>query len=116
MNIIIGAVVAAGIIAGAGTGYAVIKDSDLMCNYDPKSGDYKDPASGEWSAMGTWDHALACAKEGLLPQNVADRIGVWGSKEDQATGRQAAKTNKPVAKAKEEAKAKAAAEKAKAVK
>ena len=54
MKIIIGAVVAVGIIAGAGTGYAVIKDSDLMCNYDPKSGNYKDPATGEWSAMGTW--------------------------------------------------------------
>jgi hypothetical protein len=114
MKIIIGAVVAVGIIAGAGTGYAVIKDSDLMCNYDPKSGNYKDPATGEWSAMGTWDHALACAKEGLLPQNVADRIGVWGSKEDQEIGRQAAETNKQVAKAKAEAKAEA--EKAKAVK
>ena len=109
MKIIIGAVVAAGIIAGAGTGYAVIKDSDLMCNYDPKSGNYKDPATGEWSAMGTWDHALACAKEGLLPQNVADRIGVWGSKEDQEIGRQAAKLNAEVKRAKEEAAKKAAA-------
>lgn len=112
-KLIIGGAVAA-IIAASGVTYATVnKDT---CNYDPKTGNYWD--GKQWSAYGGWDEAIACAKEGVLPQVVADRLGVWGDKKTQAEGRKYAKINAEVKaakeKAKKEAEAKAAAEAAKA--
>jgi hypothetical protein len=95
--IITSVVVTAISLAIAGTAAIAIQGNGLKCNYDPKTGNYRDPNTGSWSAYGSWDVALACASKGLLPQNVADRIGSWGSKEDQATGKAAAETNKRVA-------------------
>ena len=97
-KIIIASIIVTAIsLAIAGTAAIAIQGNGLKCNYDPKTGNYRDPNTGSWSAYGTWDVALACASKGLLPQNVADRIGSWGSKEDQATGKAAAETNKRVA-------------------
>ena len=103
--LITGLVVAGAIIVTGGTYATVTADT---CNYHPKTGNYH--VNGKIYAMGTWDHALACAKEGKLPQKVADRICVWGSKEDQEIGRQAAKLNAEVKRAREEAAKNAAAE------
>jgi len=100
-KLIITGISAVALVAIAGTSAVAIQaatqDNELMCFYDPKTGDYKDPDTGAWSAYGSWNEALGCASRGLLPQNVADRIGVWGSKKDQAIGKLASKTNKRVA-------------------
>jgi len=109
-------VVAAGLLT-AGTTYALVGAD--TCNYDPKTGDYATVLdSGEvvWSAYGSWDEAVACAKEGRLPDIVADRLGVWGDPLTQAEGRKWAAINAKVKaeKAAEEAKKAAAEAKAEA--
>ena len=104
---LISAIALAAIVAVSGVTYATVTAD--TCNYHPKTGNYH--VNGKIYAMGTWDHAIACAKEGKLPQKVADRIGVWGDKKTQAEGRKYAKINAEVKAAKEKAK-KEAAEKA----
>lgn len=111
---VITGIAAVAVIAAGSLGYAAATAD--TCNYDPKTGNYWD--GKQWSAYGGWDEAIACAKEGVLPQVVADRLGVWGDKKTQAEGRKYAKINAEVKaakeKAKKEAEAKAAAEAAKA--
>ncbi len=91
--------VTAAIITAGSVGYAAAtKDT---CNYDPASGNYHN--NGKVYAYGSWDDAVACAKEGILPQVVADRLGAWGDKKTQVEGRNHAKINDEVKKAKEAA-------------
>lgn len=104
-SLITGLVVAGAIVVAGGTYAAVTADT---CNYDPKTGNYH--YNGKVYAYGNWDSAIACAKEGKLPQIVADRLGIWGDKKTQAQGREAAKLNAEVKLAKEEAAKKAAAQ------
>ena len=104
-------VVAAGLLT-AGTTYALVGAD--TCNYDPKSGYFYDADTKEWSAYGIWEEAVACAKEGKLPDIVANRLGIWGDKQTQIEGRKWATINAKVKaeKAAKEAKASAdAAEK-----
>ena len=58
--------VTAAIITAGSVGYAAAtKDT---CNYDPASGNYH--SDGKVYAYGSWDDAVACAKEGILPKQV----------------------------------------------
>ena len=50
--------------------------STSSCNYN-EDGTYTS-SDGTVSAFGTMNAAMHCAAQGLLPQIVADRLGVWG--------------------------------------
>ena len=96
-----------GVCAIAATSYGVahIINKDT-CGFDPKTGEYHDAKYG-WSANSSWEEAVACAKEGKLPDNVAATLGAWGDKKTQAEGRKWAAINAKVKKEREEAERKA---------
>lgn len=101
--------VALGFITSCGiafASYGVAQAFKDTCGYDPKTGYHYDSKYG-WSSNGGWKEAIACAKEGKLPDNVAEGLGVWGDKKTQAEGRKWAKINAEVKKAREEAERKA---------
>ena len=70
---VVGAIVVAG-VASAG-----IVVSSNSCGYDEKTGNYL--FEGKQYAYGTMDSAMNCALQGILPDAVASRLGMWGDKE-----------------------------------
>jgi hypothetical protein len=99
-----------GLILGIGTSVGIAAVTEDTCSYDPKSGYFYDTDTKEWSANGSWDEAVACAKEGKLPAVVADRLGIWGDKQTQIEGRKWATINSKVKAEKAAKEAKAAAD------
>ena len=69
---------AASVIVVAGVASAGIV-AYSSCGYDEKTGNYL--FEGKEYAHGTMDSAMECAMQGMLPDVVADRLGVWGSAE-----------------------------------
>jgi len=49
------------------------------CGYDEETGNYL--FEGKEYAHGTMDSAMECAMQGMLPDVVASRLGMWGSAE-----------------------------------
>lgn len=89
-------------------GYGIAKAVEDTCGFDPETGYHHDGKG--WAANSGWDEAIACAKEGKLPDSVAKGLGIWGDKKTQAEGRKWAAIN---AKVKAEKAAAAKAEEAK---
>jgi hypothetical protein len=69
-------VVGAIVIAGVASAGIMASNS---CGYDEKTGNYL--FEGKQYAYGTMDSAMNCALQGILPDVVASRLGVWGSAE-----------------------------------
>ena len=69
-------VVGAIVIAGVASAGIVVSNS---CGYDEKTGNYL--FEGKQYAYGTMDSAMNCALQGILPDVVANRLGMWGDKE-----------------------------------
>ena len=55
------------------------------CGYDPETGNYLYDGN-KVSAYGTMDSAMECALQGMLPEVVANRLGVYGDEETQIEG------------------------------
>ena len=55
------------------------------CGYDPETGNYLYD-SNKVAAFGTMDSAMECALEGMLPEVVANRLGMYGDEEAQIEG------------------------------
>ena len=70
---------AASVIVIAGVASAGIMVSSNSCGYDEKTGNYL--FEGKQYAYGTMDSAMNCALQGILPDAVASRLGMWGDKE-----------------------------------
>ena len=68
--IVIGGVASAGIVAYN------------SCGYDKQTGNYLYDGN-KVAAHGTMDSAMECALQGMLPDVVADRLGMWGDEEAQ---------------------------------
>jgi len=64
------------VVAGVASAGIVAYNS---CGYDEETGNYL--FEGKEYAHGTMDSAMECAMQGMLPDVVADRLGVWGSAE-----------------------------------
>ena len=69
---------AVGIIVIAGVASAGIVAYN-SCGYDESTGNYL--FEGKEYAHGTMDSAMECALQGMLPDVVASRLGVWGNAE-----------------------------------
>ena len=81
MLIIVGTIVttiAAGSLAAGIVSYN-------SCGYDPETGNYLYDGN-KVSAYGTMDSAMECALQGMLPEVVANRLGVYGDEETQIEG------------------------------
>ena len=65
------------IIAGVASAGIVAYNS---CGYDEKTGNYLYDGN-KVAAHGTMDSAMECALHGILPDAVANRLGVWGNAE-----------------------------------
>ena len=65
------------VIAGVASAGIVAYNS---CGYDEKTGNYLYDGN-KVAAHGTMDSAMKCALQGILPDAVADRLGVWGDVE-----------------------------------
>jgi len=74
--IALGAVIVV-VIAGVASAGIVAYNS---CGYDAKTGNYLYDGN-KVAAHGTMDSAMQCALQGMLPDVVADRLGMWGDKE-----------------------------------
>ena len=70
---------AAGIVVIAGVASAGIVAYN-SCGYDEKTGNYLYDGN-KVAAHGTMDSAMECALQGILPDAVANRLGVWGNAE-----------------------------------
>ena len=70
---------AASVIVVAGVASAGIV-AYSSCGYDEKTGNYLYDGN-KVAAHGTMDSAMQCALQGMLPDVVASRLGVWGNKE-----------------------------------
>ena len=68
--IVIGGVASAGIVAYN------------SCGYDKQTGNYLYDGN-KVAAHGTMDSAMECALQGMLPDVVAHRLGMWGDEEAQ---------------------------------
>ena len=68
----VGAIVVAGVASAGIVAYN-------SCGYDEKTGNYL--FEGKEYAYGTMDSAMECALQGILPDVVASRLGMWGNKE-----------------------------------
>ena len=55
------------------------------CGYDPETGNYLYDGN-KVSAYGTMESAMECALQGMLPEVVANRLGVYGDEETQIEG------------------------------
>ena len=81
MLIIVGTIVttiAAGSLAAGIVSYN-------SCGYDPETGNYLYDGN-KVSAYGTMESALECALQGMLPEVVASRLGMYGDEEAQIEG------------------------------
>ena len=77
--IALGAVIVV-VIAGVASAGIVAYNS---CGYDAETGNYLYDGN-KVAAHGTMDSAMQCALQGILPDVVADRLGMWGDKEANA--------------------------------
>ena len=73
--VIIGLVVAGGLVIAGAT-------AANSCRYDKETGNYLYDGD-KVAAYGTMDSALECALVGMLPEVVADRLGMVGDEETQ---------------------------------
>ena len=64
------------VIAGVASAGIVAYNS---CGYDESTGNYL--FEGKEYAHGTMNSAMECAMQGMLPDVVASRLGVWGDTE-----------------------------------
>ena len=64
------------VIAGVASAGIVAYNS---CGYDESTGNYL--FEGKEYAHGTMNSAMECAMQGMLPDVVASRLGMWGDKE-----------------------------------
>ena len=55
------------------------------CGYDPETGNYLYDGN-KVAAYGTMESAMECALQGMLPEVVANRLGVYGNEEAQIEG------------------------------
>ena len=55
------------------------------CGYDPETGNYLYYCN-KVAAFGTMDSAMECALEGMLPEVVLSRLGMYGDEETQIEG------------------------------
>ena len=55
------------------------------CGYDPETGNYLYDGN-KVAAYGTMESAMECALQGMLPEVVANRLGVYGDEEAQIEG------------------------------
>ena len=81
MLIIVGTIVttiAAGSLAAGIVSYN-------SCGYDPETGNYLYDGN-KVAAFGTMDSAMECALEGMLPEVVLNRLGVYGDEEAKIEG------------------------------
>ena len=81
MLIIVGTIVttiAAGSLAAGIVSYN-------SCGYDPETGNYLYDGN-KVAAYGTMESAMECALQGMLPEVVANRLGVYGDEETQIEG------------------------------
>ena len=81
MLIIVGTIVttiAAGSLAAGIVSYN-------SCGYDPETGNYLYDGN-KVAAYGTMDSAMECALQGMLPEVVASRLGMYGDEEAQIEG------------------------------
>jgi len=69
---IISAIAAVGL-----TATAAVATSSQDCGYNP-DGTFN-TGNGQVSMYGSWQDAKACAKQGLLPAVVAERLGKYGT-------------------------------------
>ena len=72
------------VIAGVASAGIVAYNS---CGYDAETGNYLYDGN-KVAAHGTMDSAMQCALQGILPDAVADRLGIWGDKETKEEGGQ----------------------------
>ena len=68
------------VVAGVASAGIVAYNS---CGYDAETGNYLYDGN-KVAAHGTMDSAMQCALQGILPDVVADRLGMWGDKEAKA--------------------------------
>ena len=64
------------VVAGVASAGIVAYNS---CGYDESTGNYL--FEGKEYAHGTMNSAMECAMQGMLPDVVANRLGVWGNAE-----------------------------------
>ena len=69
------------VIAGVASAGIVAYNS---CGYDESTGNYL--FEGKEYAHGTMDSAMECALQGMLPDIVIDRLGMYGDEEAQREG------------------------------
>ena len=50
----------------------------ISCGYDERTGNYLYDGN-KVAAHGTMDSAMECALQGMLPDVVANRLGMWGN-------------------------------------
>ena len=81
MLIIIGTIVAT--VATGSVAAGIV--SYNSCGYDTETGNYLYD-NNKVSAYGTMDNALECALQGMLPEVVANRLGIYGDEETQIEG------------------------------
>ena len=65
------------VVAGVASAGIVAYNS---CGYDAETGNYLYDGN-KVAAHGTMDSAMQCALQGILPDVVANRLGMWGDKE-----------------------------------
>ena len=70
------------VIAGVASAGIVAYNS---CGYDSETGNYLYDGN-KVAAFGTMDSAMECALEGMLPEVVANRLGMYGDEEAQIEG------------------------------
>ena len=69
------------VLAGVASAGIVAYNS---CGYDERTGNYL--FEGKEYAHGTMDSAMECALQGMLPDVVIDRLGMYGDEEAQREG------------------------------
>ena len=70
------------VLAGVASAGIVAYNS---CGYDEKTGNYLYDGN-KVAAYGTMDAAMECALQGMLPDIVIDRLGMYGDEEAQREG------------------------------
>jgi hypothetical protein len=77
-KIIIASVLAVSVVISIGVVFANDRNANdrNSCGYD-ENGNFHSQ-DGTVSAFGTMDDALACASQGILPEVVVNRLGIWG--------------------------------------
>ena len=70
------------VITGVASAGIVVYNS---CGYDEKTGNYLYDGN-KVAAYGTMDAAMECALQGMLPDIVIDRLGMYGDEEAQREG------------------------------